>query len=218
MIDSNLLTVSEFGQFAPEVDTSKFDAPTISGIISQASKAVGDYLEYTPYAEDIVDELARGMITTEGDLLIFPQKVPIQSVGAISITKGTVTITLGLTAGGLNRYNLDFTKRNIRYPYQEISIQGQVIFTNFYQLRGTHFYTKISYRGGFEVSQLPSSIKQATILFVKDIFANQYNQMGASNLRQGAVSFGFGAGGDQSGKSKFIKDAERLLNSYRRVK
>lgn len=216
MTDSNLLTVAEFGQFAPEVDTSQYDAATISGMIGQATKAATDYLEYTPYAEDIVDELARGMITTEGDLLIFPQKVPIQSVSSIGITKGTVTINLNLTVNGLNRFNLDFSKRNIRYPYQEISIQGQVLFTNFYQLRNTHFYTKISYRGGWEVADLPETIKRAVVLFAKDILVGQYNPQGASSIRQGAVAFTFASG--QDGESKLVKDAKRLLNPYRRIK
>jgi hypothetical protein len=215
MTDLNLITVTEFGQYAPEIDTSKFIPDTVSGIISQASRQVSDYLEYTPLAEDIVDELAQGMVTTEGDLLIFPQKVPVQSVSAIGINKGTITVSLTLSnTAGINRFNLDLTRRNIRYPYNELTLQGQVLFTNLYALRSTQFFTKISYRGGFEVSALPAVIKQATILFAKDIFATQYNQMGASSLRQGAVSFTFGA----NGESNFIKSAKRLLGPYRRIK
>lgn len=219
MTDYNLITVSEFASYAPEVDTSRYDAPTISGMISQASKQVSDYLEYTPYAEDVVDELARGYVTTEGDLLIFPAKIPIQSVSAIAVSKGTVTIPLNLTVGGQNRYNIDYTQRNIRYAYQEISMQGQVVFTNFFQLRNTQFYTKISYRGGWEVDELPSVIKKATILFMRDTISAQYNPMGANSLRQGAVSFSFGTGGANGmQESKFLQDAKKLLNPYRRIK
>lgn len=216
MTDYNLLTVTELGQYAPEVDTSRFDSPTLSGIISQASKGVADYLEFTPYAETITNEIARGLITTEGDLIIFPQKVPIQTVTAIAITKGTVTVTLNLQTAGVNRYNIDYAKRHVRYPYNEISIQGEIVFNNFLELRGTHFYTQISYRGGWEVSELPATVKQAAVLFVKDILSSQYNQMGASSLRQGAVSFTFGD--SQTAESKFLKDARRLLNPYRRIK
>jgi len=214
MTDNNLITVNEFGRFAPEVDTAKFDAPTLSGIISQASKIVSDYLEYTPLAEDIVDEVAKGMVTTEGDLVIFPQKIPVQSVSAIGVTKGTTTINLTITADNLPKYNIDYSKRNIRYPYQEIALQGDLLFTNFYQLKYTHFFTKISYRGGWEANELPSSIQQAVILITKDILSSQNNQMGASEIRQGQVSFKFSDW--QTGQSKFVKDAKRLLNPYRR--
>jgi len=216
MTDSNIITVTEFGQFAPEVDTSKYDAPTLSGMISAASKIATDYLEYTPFAEDIANEVVQGLITTEGDLLIFPKKLPIQTVSAISITRGATTVALTITNGaGVNKFNIDYTQRNIRYPYQEITLQGVPVFTDFYSLRGRQFYTKVSYRGGWEPSALPGSIKQAVVLLMKDLVSGQYNQMGANRLRQGAVEFEFGSTG--MGESKLVKDAKRLLGPYRRV-
>lgn len=214
MTDSNLITVAEIGQFAPEVDTSRFDAPALSGIIGQASKVASDYLLYSPLAEDINNEVKQGLVTVEGDLLIFPQKIPIISVSAISIYKGSTSVALTLQSGGVNKYNIDYEARHIRYPYDEITLQGTPVFTDFYSLRGLQFYTKISYRGGWEQASLPQSIKQAVVLLVKDIISGQYNQVGASEIRQGSLSFRFV---NPQGKSKLVQDAYRLLNPYRRI-
>lgn len=218
--DLNLITVSEFASFAPEVDTTRFDSPTISGIISQASRQVSDYLQYSPLAEDIVNEIKTAKITTEGDLLIFPEKLPIATVTAITLTKGTSNIDLELTdSGGNTKYNIDFTRRHIRFPVVEMVFQGQTTVLNPWDLKYSQFYVKLSYRGGYEVSELPSTIKQATVLLTKDIISNQYNQMGANRLRQGLVEFDFrsGLGNSGDGVSKFVKDAQRLLASYRRI-
>lgn len=214
MTDYNIITVTELGQFAPEIDTALYDAPTISGLISQASKVATDYLEYTPFAEDIVDEVKQGMVTVDGDLLIFPAKLPIISVSSISIFRGATTVSLNLQSGGVNKYNIDYTARHIRYPYEEITLQGTPVFTDFYSLRSAQFYTKASYRGGWEPSSLPGSIKQAVVLLTKDLLTSQYNKMGATRTSQGAVSFEFR---DRFGESKLKQLAYKLLNPYRRI-
>lgn len=214
MTDNNLITVTELGQFAPEVDTSRYDAPTISGFITQASKIVSDYLEYTPLAEDIVNEVKQGLIDGNGDLILFPAKLPIVNVSAINIFRGATTVALNLQNNGINKYNIDYTARHIRYPYEEVTLQGVPAFTDFYSLRSQQFYVKLSYRAGWEPSNLPGSIKQAAVLFTKDLLSGQYNQMGATRLSQGSVSFEFA---NSRGKSKLVQDAYRLLSPYRRL-
>lgn len=214
MTDNNIITVSEFGNFAPEVDTTRFDNPTLSGFISAASKMASDYLEYTPLAEGVTNEVKMGTIDTRGDLIIFPQKIPIISVSAINIFRGATTVALTLQSSGTDKFNIDYTSRHIRYPYEEITLQGTPVFSDFLSLRGTQFYTKISYRGGFEVSALPTSIKQAVVLLTKDLIGNQFNQMGASRISQGSLSFAFE---DRKGESNLVKDAFKLLGPYRRV-
>ena len=214
MTDNNLVTVAEIGQFAPEIDTSRYDAPTVSGFITSASKIVADFLEYTPLAETIVNELKKGMITNEGDLLIFPAKIPVASVTAISLVKGSETVDLTLQSGGVDRFNIDYTGRNVRLPYGEFISSGSVILTDLYSLRNTHFYTKMTYRGGWEPSALPGSIKHATILIVKDLMSGQYNAMGASRISQGSLSFDFRT---SKGASTLNQQADRMLNPYRRI-
>lgn len=217
MIDNNLLTVAEIASFAPELDTSSYDAPTISGLITQASKSVADYLEYTPLAEDIVGEVKDARITTEGDLLIFPRKVPVISLSSIKIMKGPTELALTLQNNqGETKYNIDYTARHIRYPYSELAYQAAPVFIDFGRLRYQQFYVKLNYRGGWEVSSLPATIKQACLLFFRDLLSNQNNPVGANRLRQGLVEFDFKSGGMYS-ESKFVTDARRLLNPYRRV-
>lgn len=213
MTDVNIITINDFKVLAPEIDLSGYDDPTISGMISQASKRASDYLQYTPFAENITNEIQDALITSEGDLLIFPKKIPLVSVSAISLLKGSVQIDLNLTSGSKNRYTLDYTKRNIRYPGYELTTTGTVLIQNFYELRGTQFYAQITYRAGWEPSDLPAVIKEATVQYMRDILKNRYNQSGALSVSQGGLSLNF----DRSGKSLFVKEAERLLNPYRRV-
>lgn len=216
MTDSNLLTVTELGQYAPDLDLTKYDNPTISGMISAASKEVSDYLEYTPYAEDINNEIGQGHVSSEGDLIVYPQKIPILTVSSLALVKGTTELTLQLQDSSNNdRFNIDFNKRNLRMSSDEALFSGTVTITDFLQLRGVQFYTKISYRAGWEVSNLPQTIKQATILFFRDMNSSQFNPTGATSLSQGQVSFGFG--GVSYKESKLVKDAKRLLGPYRRI-
>ena len=216
MTDINIITTTEFAQMAPEISTSQYTDATVSGFISSASKMVSDYLEYSPYAEDIVEELKSGMVTTEGDLIIYPNKIPVISVSAIKLAKGSSSgdVSLTLTESGNAKYNIDYTKRTIRFPYGELTLQGTPVFTNFFNLRGVQFFTKLSYRGGFEVSELPQTIKLATVLFTRDILSRSTNTSGAKRISQGGISLEYS---ERDGKSDLVVDAERLLRPYRRI-
>lgn len=214
---SNLLTVAEFKSLAPTVDVSKYDAPTLSGLIGQASQMASDFLQYTPLAEDIVNEVVpRGLINSEGDLMVYPNKIPIQRVDAITIIKGSVTLPLTLLNGqNQQKYNVDRSGNYLRYPYGELSLQGVPVFIDFYALRGYQFYVEFSYRGGFEVAQLPLSIKQAVVLYMRDIISKDYNAFGAQSVHQGGLGFSYAT--ERDGDSLFIVQAKRLLAPYRRV-
>lgn len=215
MTDSNLLTVSEFAQLCPEVNTAQYTPATISGMISTASKQVSDYLDYTPLAEDIVDELKQARITSEGDLLIFPEKLPIVSVSSIAIVKGATSIDVNIAqVNGNDRFNIDFNRRYISLPFSELAYQSSPIFLNFYNLHSRLFYAKMTYRAGYEPSALPGTIKQATALYMRDILARSMNTSGANKISQGGISLEFSS---TEGKSDLIKDAERLLGPYRRI-
>lgn len=213
MTYQNLLTVTEFGQFCPEVDTTRYNEATISGYISAASKVVSDYLEYSPLQETITDEVKTGLITSEGDLLIFPTKLPLVTVSSIAIFKGTTSVALNLQVNGTDKFNVSSSKTNIRYPWSEMALTGVPIFTDFYSLRHTQFFTKITYVGGWLSSDLPQTIKVSTSLIIKDMLSGQYNPTGATRFSQGAVSFGFSAG--NKGMSPNMETALRLLNPYR---
>lgn len=217
MTQLNIITVGEFTQFAPEVDLSQYDQPTISGMIGQASQAITDILLYSPYAEDIVDEVRKGIVRSNGDLIIYPSKLPIATISGVSIARGATTLTVNINSGTTPRYNIDFNRRKVTFPWQEMLLQGTAVFTNFYALRGSDFYTKLTYRGGWEPSALPQTIKQACVLLVRDLLTPRYNQMGASRIQQGSLSFSYSAGSNSQEQSKFYKDAKRLLAPYVRI-
>lgn len=214
----NIISVDQFRALAPEVDlTSYSGTTTISGMISAASSAVGNYLGYNPVAEDITDELAVGRVTTDGNLVIFPQKIPIISVSSMSLQNGATSLAIALTnSTGTNKYNIPYHKRSLSYPTYEITLQGTPIFTDFYSLRGRSFYTKLSYRGGFEAYAIPADIQLAVALYVKDLISQTSSSGGATRISQGGISLDFGAP-EKTGKSSLILQAERLLNPYRSI-
>lgn len=207
----SIVTVDELRVYAPELDLSAYDNPTISGMISQASQVVSDYLDFNPIAETIVDEVQKGRISTRGDLTVFPAKIPVISISKIEFVRGSTSVELGLTTNNLPRYNIDYQKRKIVYPYEEITLNGFPVFTDFYALRSMDFYTRITYRGGWEPSDLPGTIKQATFLIMRDLVSPKYNLAGASEVQQGGISLKFS---DRRTESKFLTDARRLLAPY----
>lgn len=214
MTNLNLVTVTDFQLYAPEIDLSAYTPDTISGMISQASQRVADILDYTPLAEDITAEIAKGRISTRGDLVIYPAKVPVQSFSSLEIMRGATSITVTLVnSNNVPKYNVDYQKRKIVYPYEEITLEGTPVFTDFFSLRHSEFLTRISYRGGFEVSELPGTIKQATILIVRDILSYKHNIAGANRISQGGITLDYNS---QNGStdSKFMKEAKALLASY----
>lgn len=216
MTDTNIISTTQFTQYAPEIDVSSYTDATLSGIISMASKQVSDYLMFTPIAEDIVDEVKDASIDTNGDLVIFPAKIPVISVSSLKLTKGTTNLTLNLTDNNGNaRYNLNYTKRYIRFPNSEMIVNGTSTIPNFFYLRGTQFYVTMSYRGGFEVASLPAAITQATILYIREYLSGKDNTSGAKKVSQGGISLEYFDG--KNNKSDLVSDAERLLAPYRRI-
>lgn len=217
MLNVNLITVAQFTAYAPEVDVSQFNDPTISGFISRASQVATDYLGYTPVLEVITDELRPGHVSSSGDLVIYPQKVPLVSVSAIGVTKGTTNLTLQLTdSQGNNKYNIDYTKRRLVFPYGEVILSGTTVFTNFFALRGSDFFTKVTYTAGWPLTELPGPILEAVTLIVRDMLSKRFNQAGAERISQGGISLEFSAYNDL-GQSNLVKEAKRLLNPYRRI-
>lgn len=212
----NLINTTEFREYAPEVDLSLYNDTTISGMISQATTLVEDYVGYSPYAEDIVGELKESLIDSNGDLIVRPEKIPVISVSSLKLAKGSPAgdVDIVLTNESGDKYNIDFSGRYIRFPFGEMTLTGSPIFSNFYNLRGKQFYTKISYRGGYEPSDLPAVFKQATIMFMRDIISRSSNPSGATRISQGGISLSYE---QRDGKSDLVFDAERILRPYRRV-
>ena len=213
MNTANYITVQSFKDYNPGIDTSQYTDTTISGMITQASSWVDNYLGYSLPSETIVNEITNGYVTSDGDLAIFTKKMPIISVEAIDIIKGTDTITLTLTdTGGATRYNIPDSKNRILYPGSELAYSGSSVVTTFFQLKGTDFFTRTDYTAGY--TTVPSGIVDAVTLLVKDIITRNLNPSGATRLTQGAITYAFE---EKTGESDNVKDAKAILNNYTRM-
>jgi hypothetical protein len=211
-LNYSIVTVDELRVYAPELSLSAYDNPTVSGMLIQSSQIVSDFLDYTPVIETITDEIQKGRISTRGDLTIYPAKIPVVSVSKLEFVRGSTSVELGLTnSGNVSRYNIDYQKRKIVYPYEEITLNGYPVFTDFYALKASDFYTRLTYRAGWEVEDIPGAIKQATINIMRELLSPKFNLAGATEVQQGGISLKFS---DRKTESKFLRDARRLLAPY----
>jgi len=189
--------------------------------ITTAEKQVNKYLGYTTASgilnEQIVDETAISHVDSEGNLLVFPRKVPINSISAIDLIKGTDVVTLTLTNDAdTAKYNIPTTADYILYPGYELSITGTSIIKSFMDLKFLKFFSRIDYIAGY--TEVPADIRQATVNLVADIVMRHTNKEALESITQGRVSkrwFSRWEASGQPGKSDFVLDAEKLLNPYR---
>jgi len=142
MNEANYITVEEFKDWNPEIDFGQYADTTISGMIKRASKRIDTYLGYSLKIETLSDEqIETAAVSSDGDLLIFPRKIPIVSISAIKLKLGSYESSLDLTDGNGNAmYDIPEPRHYILYPYQEIQLTGKVSIRNFYDLRQKTFF------------------------------------------------------------------------------
>jgi hypothetical protein len=210
MIAANYISVAEFQQYAPEVNTTLYTTPTISGFISQASAWIDGFIGYSLSVESIVGEKLDGMIDSEMSMVIYPRKIPVQSVSAISVVRGPSIATLTLTTGSQNRYDIPASGNRIVVPGDYLTISLGTVWINFTTLRSIKWYSVVNYVAGY--ATIPDDIKRATVLMVKDFMAGQLNVAGAKQVSQGGISMTFA----DNGESVFVTQAKEILKRYLR--
>lgn len=216
MIKANYITVTEFEEFNPELDLSNYTAATISGMIRRASAYVDNYLNYSLAQESITGEKTEAVVNSTGELVIYTQKLNVQSVEQIKLVVGASPVTLQLTNGnGNSNVQIPSRKNSIVYPWMPFAWTGAVAITNFFAIRDWDIYTLVDYTAGY--TTIPEDIKDAVNLLTRDIFVRQSNPMGLSSMSQGGISMGFRAKTGEGGKSDNILQAEDMLNSYKRL-
>lgn len=198
-----------------DIDAS-FEA-TVDTWITAAERRVNNYLGYTTasgiWNEQVVDEIQDGRIDAEANLVVFPRKRPINSVSAISLVKGSDEVSLSLTdSDGTSRLTIPTTADKLVFPDGEFQLSASPTFlSNFRQLRGVSFFTKMSYIGGY--SSIPEDITLATAYFASDFFMRHANKEGLRSITQGRVTKRWAEFSD--GESDYTKEAKSLLNHYR---
>lgn len=209
--------------YCDQTDVEDFLLLTIDSSFSQqvddwiatAEKQVNNYLGYTTASgilrENITAETSRSYVDTEGNLVLFPQKIPIVSVSSISLVKGTESLDLTLTdSSGNTRYNVPTSADHILYPAAELSMTGSSIIRSFAEIRNTKFLSKINYIAGY--AETPADIRQATINLVADIVMRHSNKEGLQSITQGRISKSYMS---REGASDFYLDAVTLLEPYK---
>lgn len=214
MNKTNYISNAELQAYAPDLDVSAFDAPTLSGIISQACDFADEYVRYTLGIEQIINEEAEAVVNPDGDLMLFPRKIPVRSLEKLEIKLGVYNTELVLQDNtqsvNPNLYDIPTPGNYILYPYQQLTLTGKVGLKNLLQVRTRRYFTRISYTAGYE--EIPSSIKRAIILLVRDILAVSANPTGANSMSQGGISVGYGGGFDED--NKLVRQAKQLLDKY----
>lgn len=201
------------------LDVNNIFSSQIEDWIAAAELTVNGTIGYTTASgilrEQIVGEKAKTRVDSDGNLKIFPRKIPIESISSVDLVKGTETISLALTDGAGNpKYDIPTTADYISYPGYEFSITGASIVSNLHELRPADYYTKISYIGGY--SSVPPDIRLATVCLVCDTIMRHANKEGLESITQGRVTKRYRSRfSKETGESDFWLDAMNLLSGYR---
>lgn len=212
-MDENLITQSELQTFAPKLDLSAYNATTISGLISRASRKVKQYCHVDGFFKtSVTSEKDRALINPQGELVISFRRRPVQPGDVSAIRLVTVDVEQELTLETVNGdgyyYQIPDPKTYLVYPSNFLISHG----TGLISLESADLFYEIDYTGGYatDIADIPDDLKEATTLFVQATLARDLNPSGASSWTQGRVSMGFG--GNKNGKNQFIQEAESILD------
>lgn len=221
MANANLIDVTDFTAFAPDVDLTLFPTATLSGVINQASTQIVNYCAVKGFDyQTETAEVDRAALSPMGELMIAFRRRPValSDVTTVQLKKGGFSTTLSLTdTNSVPLYQIPHPGQRLYYPSSYLASAGTLILggsTQLVTMRGADVFTSVTYNGGYQ-NGIPSDLKLACVLWVRDLLAWQYNNTGATSFTQGSYSSNFGADAD----SRFLKQAKRLLNQggYRRV-
>lgn len=220
MANVNLIDVTDFTTYAPDVDLTLYPTATLSGVISQASQQIVSYCAVKGFDyQTETAEVDRAALSPMGELMIDFRRRPVVvgDVTTVQLKKGGFTTTLSLTdSSSVPLFQIPYPGQRMYYPSSYLASAGTLILggsTQLVTMRGADVFTSVTYNGGYQT--IPNDLKLACILWVRDLLAWQYNNTGATSFTQGSYSSNFGADAD----SRFLKQAKRLLNQggYRRV-
>lgn len=209
----NYISTDEFAALHPEVDTSQYTLATISGMISAASKHIENFCQVDGFdLATVTNEIAKVVISNEGDLKLFPRRRPVQSITSVSLSRGTWNLSLTLTNNGSPIYHIETPGDAVVYPNTFLTSVGTFTMNDLRDLRRYSVYATVSYVAGFQT--IPANIKAACALFTRDFLQKRLNAAGVAQITQGGITVKYS---EKDGKSDDVVDAERLLQDYVRV-
>ena len=198
------ITITTFKQKYPTINYNNYNDATMSGIISSASKKVDAYLGYSLEIEDITEKTAGTVLN--GDIIIFPRKIPVNSMSSLSIVKGSSSISI------TSNYDIPASKDRVIYSASDMTMES-VSVIDFNSLNTGNFFSLYSYNAGYSINDIPEDIVSATELYIMDTMKKSDNINYYTAVRQGGISFEYGTAGRMS---HYVKEAQLLLNGYKR--
>jgi hypothetical protein len=225
-MNANYLSVSELKEiYCFDLDYSGIPDTTVSGLISSASRYV-DNFTYAPKGWDfeaVVDEEydSDTSVHTDADNNLFIPliKRPLAGTGSvqkITIALGAAVSDLTLASGGVSVLHSPSPGWNIIYPGNFLASVGTLLGqARLYSLRSYRYFVRVSYSGGYQ--EIPSDMKQAVALLVRQALSQRFNSTGAVEVRQGSMDIRFTDRGVNDQKPFLVGQAEILLRQYLRV-
>ena len=214
---TNFVSVAEFQTASVGLDLSKYNPVTLSGVLTRATAKAEKFLGYTLPKETITNEETEGQIDQNRDIIIAPKKIPVQSISALTIVKGTFTATVNLQDGsGADRFNIP-DRGHLIFVNGDVVTFDSISIISLEALRQTTFFTRTSYVAGYDMFDRPQDIVDAIILMAQDEVARGLNTAGAAEIRQGAVTIKYAnQTRKETHKSDKVLDAEAILTLYKR--
>ena len=212
-MSENLITQAELESYAPELDLSSYSATTISGMISRASKVITNYCNVEGFFKTAVTaERDRAQISPNGDMTISFRRRPVEDgdINDIRLVGVGMNQSLTLEDGGNRVYFIPNPKTYVVYPSNYLISMGRGLLA----LDSSDLWYEIDYVGGYatDIADLPTDLKEAATLLVRDMVARKFNPTGAQSFTQGRVSMSFGYSSGRS-KSALVSAAEDILDS-----
>lgn len=209
----NLITQAELESYAPELDLSSYSATTISGMIGRASEVIRKYCNVEGFFKvAVTSERDRAQISPNGDMTISFRRRPVEDgdIQDIRLVGVGMNQSLTLEDGGNRVYFIPSPKTYVVYPSNYLISMGRGLLA----LDSSDLWYEIDYTGGYatDIADLPSDLKEAATLLVRDMVARKFNPTGAQSFTQGRVSMSFGYSSGRS-KSALVSAAEDILDS-----
>jgi hypothetical protein len=211
----SILTKQDILDYAPELDLSAYSDATISGMLNRATAKAVQFCSVTGFDfTTVTDETDRAYISNDGELMISVRRRPIGEVQAISLVKGGFETHLVLSnptnTGQVDLYQIPTPRNKLVFPNSYFYLTGTYLAggsSQLFTLRGAKMFYKITYTGGYQI--VPDDLKEAVMLYFRDIYSKQFNVQNLTHFSQGSYSETKAI--STGGRSPFIQEAENIL-------
>lgn len=216
-----LITEQELRDMLPEVDLGQYNTTTISGMIRQASDSIRNFCNVEGFLRaNVTAEVGRIHTDPAGEVHFSVRRPKIRQGDLTSLVYKSIgqRQTMVLQQSGSDVYYVDASGYFVTYPnFYRVNFGIGLLSIPTYQM----FY-EINYVGGYadSVEELPYDLKEACILYMRDILGRRGNPAGVLSFRQGSYSETRGpSSGNTDNDTMYVAQANKLLirGGYQRM-